>query len=78
VGLQALAVGVAQRAAELAHLVLEDLRGGRRRPLTPQGVDQPLARDGLVAMEKEIDQHAPLPAPSQGHIAGVVADLERP
>ena len=61
VGLQRPVAAVrTQRAAQLRDVVLQDLPGRRRRTLAPQLVDQPLARDDLVAMQQQLPEHGPL------------------
>jgi hypothetical protein len=75
--LQPLPGAVLECAAQLADVVLENLRRGGRRRLAPQGVDQPLARDRHVAMQQEQDEHGALPALSERKGAIAVADLKR-
>ena len=75
--LQALALAVVKRAPQLADVVLQDLgRRGRRR-LTPEGIDQPLARDRLVAVQQQEDEDAALPALAELDGAIPVGDLKR-
>jgi hypothetical protein len=56
---------------------LEDLRRCGRRRLAPQRVDQPIARDGLVAMQQQEGEDAALPPLSESERAVPVVDLER-
>jgi hypothetical protein len=45
-----------QRLAELRHIDLDALCGGRRRVLCPDLVDQPFGRDNLVGVDQEVSQ----------------------
>ena len=60
--LKSLPVAVVERATQLADVVLQHLRGRRRRRLAPQRVDQPIARDRLVAMQQQQGENGALPA----------------
>jgi hypothetical protein len=66
---------VVERATQLADVVLKHLPGRRRRRLAPQGVDQPIARQRLVAMQQQQDEHGALPPLPEPHGAVAVADL---
>jgi hypothetical protein len=46
-------IAVLERSAQLQDVVLDDLRGRRRRPLAPELVDDPVGREHLVAMEEK-------------------------
>ena len=76
-GLQPPPVAIAERPTQLADVVLEHLGGRRRRRLSPQRVDQSLARDRLVAMQQQQDQDVALPAQSEPDGPIPFADLER-
>ena len=68
---------VAQDAAQLRDIVLEDLRRRRRRPLVPELVDQPVGRKGLVRMDQQKREQRPLLAAPERELSSLVADLER-
>jgi hypothetical protein len=68
---------VVQRAAQLAHVVLEHLCRRRRGRLAPQRVDETLARDRLVAMQQQQNENRALPALADREGIIAVADLER-
>jgi hypothetical protein len=76
-GDQPLSLAVVERAAQLADVVLEDLRCRRRRRLAPQRVNQPLAGNRLVAMQQQEGEDTALPPLSERERAVPVADLER-
>ena len=75
--LEPLPLAVVERAAQLADVVLEHLRRRGRRRLAPQRVDQPIARDRLVAMQQQQDENGALPALSDREGVIAVADLKR-
>ena len=66
---------VVERATQLADVVLQHLRGRRRRPLAPQRVDQPITRNRLVAVQQQQDEHGALLALPEPDGAVAVADL---
>src|SRR5215204_5860817 len=66
-----------ERAADLEDGVLERLGRRRRRGLAPQGVDQPLGRDDLVAVDQQQRDQRALPPAAQPYRRGSVDDLER-
>ena len=49
----------------------------RRRPLAPELVDQPIARDRLAGVEKEDRENAALPRPAERKLPLAVIYLER-
>ena len=67
-----------QRAAQMRDVVLQDLPGRRRRTPAPQLVDQPLARDDLVAMQQQIPEHRPLAIAAHSDRAVAIGHLQRP
>ena len=75
--LEPLPLAVVERATQLADVVLENLRRRGRRRLAPQGIDQPIARNRLVAMQQQQDENDALPALSDRKGVIAVADLER-
>ena len=48
-----------------------------RRPLAPELVDQPVARDGLAGAEQEHRENAALPGPAERKLPLAVTHLER-
>jgi len=64
--------------AQARDMHLNVLDRARGRPLTPQGVDQPIDRDDLVRVQEQHRQDKALLAPSKLDLgAVVVVDLER-
>ena len=75
---QRLQTVVAQYAAQLGDVVLEDLRRRRRRLLAPELVDQPVRRERFVRVDQqEREQRTLLAAADARPSPPVVADLER-
>ena len=74
--LEPLPLAVVERATQLADVVLENLRSRGRRRLAPKGIDQPVARDRLVAMQQQQDENGALPALSDRKGVIAVADLK--
>ena len=69
---------VLERSAQLQDVVLDDLRGRRRRPLAPELVDDPIGRDRLIAMEEEKGEQGALLAAPERNLPFALANLERP
>jgi hypothetical protein len=69
---------VAERAAELRDGVLEHLRRGRRRPLAPEPVDQPIARHDLVGVQQEQREQRPLPSTRELDLSAFLDELQGP
>src|SRR5712691_8431217 len=68
---------VAQDAAQLRHVVLEDLRRRRRRLVGPELVDQRVGRQRLIRMDQQkCEQRSLLAAPDR-ELSPVATDLER-
>jgi hypothetical protein len=68
----------ADDASQLRDVGLQHLGRGRRRPLAPELVDQPLDRDGLVRMEQQDAEQRALLRRVKCDRAGVVRDVQRP
>ena len=67
-----------EEPAQRRHVPLQRLDRGRRRPLAPELVDQPVARDGLVRPQEEHrEERTLLPGPER-YEAAAVANLDRP
>ena len=73
---RSLRIAVAERLAELRHVDLDGLGGGRRRRPTPQVVDQPLARDDLVRVQQQERQERALTTPTEQDLAILRGHLE--
>jgi hypothetical protein len=69
---------VCERSAQLQDVVLDDLRGRRRRPLAPELVDDAVGRDHLVAMEEEQCEQGALLAAPERDLPLALTNLERP
>jgi hypothetical protein len=67
-----------ERLAELGDVHLECLLGRSRRLLTPESVDQVVARDDAVRVEEEDGEQRPLLGGADVDRPAVVDDLERP
>jgi hypothetical protein len=63
--------------AQPGNVVLDDLRGGRGRPLAPELVHQPFGRDGLVGLQEEQGEQCTLLAAAKRDRAAAVAHLQR-
>lgn len=59
-------------------MALERFRGRARRPLAPELVDQPVARDRLVRVQKKEDKESPLLPGTERKHSIAVSDLDRP
>src|SRR5207248_6373768 len=70
--------GRAERLAELRDVHLQRLRRGVGRPLTPQPVDQAVARYHLVRVRKEDGEQRTLLRPAQRHGSVRCRDLQGP
>src|SRR5215210_2676444 len=66
-----------ERPAQPRHVHLQALRSAGRRPLTPERLDQAVARDDLVRMQQQDCQQRPLLASRNYRRAPMVCDLER-
>ena len=71
------APGVRELLAELGHVDLDGLHGGGGRPLAPELVDQPLARDHLVRMEEQHREERLLLGRAERHGQSVVEHMQR-
>ena len=67
-----------QRLAKLRDVDLEALRGGRRRTVAPELVDQAIGGDDLVAVKEQNGEHRALLRSAEGDLTSLRADLERP
>ena len=74
---QRLETAVAQDAAQLGDVVLDDLRRRRRRLLGPELVDQPVRRERFVRVDQQKREQRALLAAADRDLPPVVADLER-
>ena len=63
--------------SESGDMLLKRRGGIRRRPLAPELVDQPIARDGLAGVENEDREHAALPGAAERKLPLAVTHLER-
>lgn len=68
---------IVEYAAELQDVVLNDLRGRRRRLLAPELVDDPVGRERLVAMEEEQGEQGALLAAPKRDLPFTLANGER-
>ena len=62
---------------QLRHIDVHALGRGRRRPLTPQLIDQPLRRDNLIAMQQQNGQQRPPLAATHDQRPTTTEDLKR-
>ena len=67
-----------QRLAQLGDVDLDDLHGCRRRVTVPELVDQTINRDDLVSVEQQDGQQRSLLDATQGNLAPLRPDLNRP
>ena len=67
-----------QLLPEGRNTVLQHLRSGLGRVLSPELVDDHVARHRLVAAQEQAGQHRPLPRPAQGQAALAVEHLQGP
>ena len=67
-----------QSLAKLRDVHLDDLRGGRRRTVAPELVDQAIGGDDLVAVKEQNGEHRALLRSAEGDLTSLRADLERP
>ena len=69
----------AERLAQRVDVYLERRAGVCRRILAPDGVDQPLGRDGAIGAEQQEREHGAGPPAAERHgLADVVHHLQRP
>jgi hypothetical protein len=69
--------GLAERLAQLRHVVLERVRGVLRRARRPKLIDQPVGGDDLVRTREEQCQKSPLPRPAERQHTLSLDDLYR-
>ena len=67
-----------EEPAQRRHVPLQGLDCRRRRPLAPELVDQPVARDGLVRLQEEDREERALLPRAERDEAVAVANLDRP
>ena len=58
--------------------MVEAVHGGSGRPVAPEFVDQPVARDDLVRVQQEDHEEGALLRPTDRDDSAVLPDLERP
>ena len=69
---------VSERLAQPRDVVVERVGGGRWRALSPDAVDQPVARDGGVRVQQQDREERALLGPAQRQVLTVSLDRERP
>ena len=67
---------VSELPTQLGDVVLDDLEGGRRRALSPQLVDEPVAPDHLVRVEEQEREQRPLLRAADTERTPVVPDFQ--
>jgi hypothetical protein len=67
---------VGHQPTQMRNVLLDHLRGGRRRLLAPQAVDKPLDRHGRVGVEREHRQHRSLLRTAQLDRTAVQLDVD--
>jgi hypothetical protein len=67
-----------ERASEPVHVHLERGDRARGRPLAPEHVDEPLARDCGAAPKQELGEEGALLAPSERDRRALAHHLDRP
>src|SRR5262245_23163940 len=65
---------VAERLAQARHVGVERVSRCRRRTLSPQAVDQAIARDDVVGMQQQDREHGPLLRPAERQLVSVAPD----
>jgi hypothetical protein len=66
-----------ERSPQAGDVIVDRVRGARRRRFAPQPVDQAIARDGPVRIQQKHCQHCALLRAAQREPTTVVSRLER-
>ena len=66
-----------QRLSKLRDMDLDGLYGGRRWPIPPQLIDQPIDRDDFVSVEEEDGEKRALLDAAEANLATLRPDLDR-
>jgi hypothetical protein len=69
---------VPEPLAQRVHLDLERIRGGRRRPLAPERIDQAVAGDDFSRVEEQAREQPRRPPGAERDDTAVVDNLQRP